>query len=147
MKNETETEQAKPNLVNAQTQSTVHNADDVGEALEVIKAVAHVGLDFGYGEYELQPEIINTARKIYEGKTLTNSAAKDAAIRDMGRMLKGVQEQLKHKKAEGFNRLYPALIPCIDYTLRQYADVIKGVVKEAEKPDPLAGSPCGLVGV
>lgn len=35
-------------------------------AMEVVEAVAHIGLDFGYGAFELQPENIEMARKIKE---------------------------------------------------------------------------------
>lgn len=37
--------------------------------LELIKAVAHIGIDFGYGKYELEPQHIDMARKIYEANT------------------------------------------------------------------------------
>ena len=34
--------------------------------LSIIKAVAHIGVDFGYGEYELEQEHIAMARAILE---------------------------------------------------------------------------------
>ena len=37
-----------------------------GVMLEVIKAVAHVGVDFGYGKYELESDKIDKARAIFE---------------------------------------------------------------------------------
>ena len=36
------------------------------DALEIIKAVAHVGIDWGYGVYELEQKHIDKAREIYE---------------------------------------------------------------------------------
>jgi predicted house-cleaning noncanonical NTP pyrophosphatase (MazG superfamily) len=36
------------------------------ETLEIIKAVAHVGIDFGYGKYELESDKIDKARVIFE---------------------------------------------------------------------------------
>jgi len=41
----------------------------VAVPLELIKAVAHIGIDFGYGKYELEPEHIAKARQIYEANT------------------------------------------------------------------------------
>ena len=38
----------------------------ISESMKVIKAVAHVGVDFGYGVYELEPKIIVLARKLCE---------------------------------------------------------------------------------
>jgi len=35
---------------------------------EVVKAVAHVGIDFGFGKYELQDSDIDKARLIFEDK-------------------------------------------------------------------------------
>ncbi|QDP52386.1 MAG: hypothetical protein Unbinned96contig1001_3 [Prokaryotic dsDNA virus sp.] len=34
------------------------------ELLEVVNAVAHIGVDFGFGPYELQPEDIEKARTL-----------------------------------------------------------------------------------
>ena len=34
--------------------------------IEFVKAVAHVGVDFGYGEYEIERKWIDLARKMYE---------------------------------------------------------------------------------
>ncbi len=36
------------------------------ETHELIKAVAHIGIDFGYGKFELEQSHIDAARKIYE---------------------------------------------------------------------------------
>lgn len=41
-------------------------ADKIEALEEVVKAVAHVGIDLGYGKYEIQPEVIDKARAIYE---------------------------------------------------------------------------------
>lgn len=46
--------------------------DHVAVPIELIKAVAHIGVDFGYGEYELEPKWINKARELYES-TLNNA--------------------------------------------------------------------------
>lgn len=42
------------------------------EQQELIKAVAHVGLDWGYGKFELTPEHIAKARSLYEGQLNTH---------------------------------------------------------------------------
>lgn len=39
---------------------------DKERMLSIIKAVAHIGVDFGYGPYELDPEFIDMARAICE---------------------------------------------------------------------------------
>tara|TARA_R100000544_G_scaffold35260_1_gene22517 strand:+ start:64 stop:243 length:180 start_codon:yes stop_codon:yes gene_type:complete len=42
---------------------------DKGEflvSLDFIKAVAHIGIDFGFGEYKLDQRFIDEAREIYE---------------------------------------------------------------------------------
>jgi len=39
------------------------------EMLEIVKAVAHIGIDFGYGKYEIEDKHIEKARKIYESFT------------------------------------------------------------------------------
>lgn len=36
------------------------------QLVELVKAVAHIGVDFGYGKYELEPEKIEAARKLLE---------------------------------------------------------------------------------
>ena len=36
------------------------------EARELIKAVAHIGIDWGYGKFELNQDHIDKARKLYE---------------------------------------------------------------------------------
>ena len=38
----------------------------LSESMEIIKAVAHTGIDFGYGEFELNDEHVAKARKLYE---------------------------------------------------------------------------------
>ena len=38
----------------------------IQELEEVVRAVAHIGVDFGYGNYELQPEVIDKARSILD---------------------------------------------------------------------------------
>lgn len=47
--------------------SLLQEAEDRIEALEeVVKAVSHIGVDFGYGKYELQPEDIDRARALLD---------------------------------------------------------------------------------
>lgn len=47
--------------------AAIAEAADRIEALEeVVKAVAHIGVDFGYGKYELQPEDIDKARALLD---------------------------------------------------------------------------------
>lgn len=36
------------------------------EAKEIIKAVAYIGIDWGFGKYELEDKFIDMARKLYE---------------------------------------------------------------------------------
>lgn len=31
---------------------------------EIVKATAHIGVDFGYGKYEVEPHLIEKARKL-----------------------------------------------------------------------------------
>jgi hypothetical protein len=38
----------------------------LAEAREIVKAVAHVGIDWGYGVFELNQDHINKARDLYE---------------------------------------------------------------------------------
>lgn len=38
----------------------------VDEIHEIVKAVAHIGIDFGYGPYVLDQELIDRARFLYE---------------------------------------------------------------------------------
>lgn len=33
--------------------------------VDLIKAIAHIGVDFGYGKYELEQKFIDDARNIY----------------------------------------------------------------------------------
>ena len=44
------------------------NTDEpyVSVPLEFLKAVAHIGVDFGYGEYRLEQKWIDLARRHYE---------------------------------------------------------------------------------
>ena len=49
-------------LMNANTIS------NIPEMMELIKAVAHIGLDWGYGEFKLTDEHIKKARAIYEAQ-------------------------------------------------------------------------------
>ena len=39
---------------------------DIERMVSIIKAVAHVGVDFGYGKYEIEQEYIDMARAIIE---------------------------------------------------------------------------------
>lgn len=54
-----------------------HESGDFGKGLEgyaervealeeIVKAVAHIGIDWGYGKFELNQSHIDTARKLYE---------------------------------------------------------------------------------
>ena len=38
------------------------------EAMEIVKAVAHIGIDWGYGKFELTSDHIDKARSLYEQK-------------------------------------------------------------------------------
>lgn len=38
----------------------------IEELQDITKAVAHVGVDFGYGEFKLEKEHIDKARELYE---------------------------------------------------------------------------------
>ena len=38
----------------------------IAELEAIVKAVAHIGVDFGYGKYELEPGIIDDARTLME---------------------------------------------------------------------------------
>lgn len=38
----------------------------LAEARELIKAVAHIGIDWGYGKFELSQDHIDKARELYE---------------------------------------------------------------------------------
>ena len=40
--------------------------EELAEAREICKAVAHIGVDFGYGVYELEDSVIHRARLILE---------------------------------------------------------------------------------
>jgi len=39
---------------------------DIEKMMEIIKAVAHIGVDFGFGEYELEDKYISMARDILD---------------------------------------------------------------------------------
>ena len=43
------------------------------ESMEIVKAVAHIGLDWGYGPFELSDEHIADARRIYEAAEAIDS--------------------------------------------------------------------------
>ena len=45
---------------------TEQEQKDKERMLSIIKAVAHIGVDFGYGNYELEQEYIDMARAICE---------------------------------------------------------------------------------
>ena len=49
---------------------TEDDLKDKERMLAIIKAVAHIGVDFGYGKYELEPEYIDIARAICEQEGL-----------------------------------------------------------------------------
>jgi hypothetical protein len=40
--------------------------DRIAELKEIVKAVAHIGVDFGYGKYELEAGKIDDARTLME---------------------------------------------------------------------------------
>jgi hypothetical protein len=42
------------------------NHDRIAELEVIVKAVAHIGVDFGYGKYQLEPSIIDDARTLME---------------------------------------------------------------------------------
>ena len=53
------------NLSSDFTQSQLVDMFEQAEAMEdLVKAVAHIGVDFGYGDFELNDEHIEKARKI-----------------------------------------------------------------------------------
>lgn len=41
-------------------------AERAAELEEIVKAVAHIGIDWGFGKFELTPEHIDKARALYE---------------------------------------------------------------------------------
>ena len=41
---------------------------EIAELKEIVKAVAHIGVDFGYGEFKLDNTHIKKARKLMEKK-------------------------------------------------------------------------------
>lgn len=43
-----------------------NEVSDKERMLSVMKAVGHIGVDFGYGEYELEQKYIDIARAICE---------------------------------------------------------------------------------
>ena len=44
--------------------------EDKERMLAIIKAVAHIGVDFGYGKYELEQEYVDMSRAICEQEDL-----------------------------------------------------------------------------
>jgi hypothetical protein len=46
---------------------------DKQKMLSIIKAVAHIGVDFGYGKYEIEQEYIDMARAICEQEDVDGS--------------------------------------------------------------------------
>lgn len=49
----------------------------IAELEEIIKAVAHIGIDFGYGVYELEQKHIDKARELYEAAEQARKEAQD----------------------------------------------------------------------
>lgn len=43
------------------------------KAMEIVRAVAHIGVDFGHGEYELSDDYIKTARELLSGDSPTEN--------------------------------------------------------------------------
>ena len=50
----------------AQPEQAQEPVADIDDYKGVIKAVAHIGIDWGYGVYELEQKHIDMARKLYE---------------------------------------------------------------------------------
>lgn len=50
----------------------VEMAEYISELEETVKAVAHIGVDFGYGEFQLEQYHIDRARELYEKTNLDN---------------------------------------------------------------------------
>jgi hypothetical protein len=44
----------------------VELAQYISELEEIVKAVAHIGIDWGYGEFQLEKDHIDKARALYE---------------------------------------------------------------------------------
>ena len=42
--------------------------DEIAELKAIVKAVAHIGIDFGYGKFELDGSHIKKARELLEGE-------------------------------------------------------------------------------
>ena len=53
---------------------TIVPVDSVDKADAIIKAVAHIGIDFGYGVYELEQRVIDSARSMLEDQKALLSA-------------------------------------------------------------------------
>jgi|11_taG_2_1085331.scaffolds.fasta_scaffold52049_4 hypothetical protein len=53
-------------LVNQQDDLIKDLERQLEEYMEIIKAVAHIGIDWGYGKFELKQDHIDKARKLYE---------------------------------------------------------------------------------
>ena len=53
--------------------------DDILESMEIVKAVAHIGIDWGYGKFELTQEHIDTARRLYEKNESVAERSKEQA--------------------------------------------------------------------
>tara|TARA_R110000868_G_scaffold361575_2_gene623556 strand:+ start:2222 stop:2641 length:420 start_codon:yes stop_codon:yes gene_type:complete len=56
-------------IIHGQKMRIVELGREKSETLEIIEAVAHVGVDFGYGKYELESDKIDKARAIFEELT------------------------------------------------------------------------------
>ncbi len=48
--------------------------DKLAEVEEIVKAVAHIGIDFGYGKYELEQKYIDKARELTTPATETGDS-------------------------------------------------------------------------
>jgi len=52
-------------------QSNARLREENEESADIVKAVAYIGVDFGYGKYELEDSKIELARNLYEKITGT----------------------------------------------------------------------------
>ena len=55
-----------PNILVVNTDFAGELEEKLNRAMEVVKAVAHIGIDWGYGEYQLSKSDIDKARSLYE---------------------------------------------------------------------------------
>lgn len=51
-------------LLNSHRVELEEKQKTIESMLEIVKAVAHIGVDFGYGKYEFEPNLIARAREL-----------------------------------------------------------------------------------